>query len=479
MQIRIIIKFLDSIPDFDRADYDDISLVATKDELAEYEALEPSKRFSFLRRFWASREGALMLGADARRVEHYRRVWFARTFFGKVDLWDKRGEVYIRYGEPNYRSRSGYPNPLPPPAVLLFKQRKIATLMEMQASYRADEPARTVLPMMYTGNTYYPGGNYDGMDNPEIVPIEDAVNMNSYERIQMARDGGVFETDASALPTGWLWEVMGPGGTVHLNAPPGLQSGIEPAIPIDRDASGSTLMPWESWVYLGIGKDMEFVFTDRYMRGDWDFPLTPSNLWNSSLVVEVNNAQSGVELMQAASELPEFFDVPPGADLLEFYYDLASFQGENGQSELEVYFGIPPEQVELRRDGDRVQMEVERSLVLADVNGDSVYRVEDELVFRKSVEEVNLRGLFVELASLEIPPGEYTLGVKLADRISGKWGMYRQEVEIPSFQDVLAISDIEMAWDVSDSSLAAKKWANVRNAFITTALIEGKTLYER
>jgi hypothetical protein len=57
--------------------------------------------------------------------------------------------------------------------------------------------------------------------------------------------------------------------------------------------------------------------------------------------------------------------------------------------------------------------------------------------------------------------------------------MYRQEVEIPSFQDVLAISDIEMAWDVSDSSLAAKKWANVRNAFITTALIEGKTLYER
>jgi hypothetical protein len=60
-----------------------------------------------------------------------------------------------------------------------------------------------------------------------------------------------------------------------------------------------------------------------------------------------------------------------------------------------VYFGIPPEQVELLRDGDRVQMEVERALVLADVNGDSVYRVEDELVFRKSVEEVNLIGLFV------------------------------------------------------------------------------------
>ena len=45
---------------------------------------------------------------NERLQEHYQRVWMARQYFaGSAYPWDRRGEVYLRYGEPDYRSRSG------------------------------------------------------------------------------------------------------------------------------------------------------------------------------------------------------------------------------------------------------------------------------------------------------------------------------------------------------------------------------------
>lgn len=450
-------SYLNKVAESERVYYDDLSLVGTKDEVAQFEATPKSEREAFLTRFWETRDGALMLGGEARRAEHYRRVWYARTFLGRHQTpWDKRGEVYIRYGEPNYRSRSGGQNAPPPLEVQLFKEKKIAELYAQSTPYRAQEPRRTQLPMMIPGSTYFPGQSYDGQDHPQLISRDSVETMSAIDRINAVRNGAYFEVDPSSFSSGWPWEVMGPGGDVRLNLPPGMSQGIEPTTPMDRDSNGSITTPWESWVYLYVGDGKEFVFADRYMNGGWDFPLVPTNLWHSALVSEVSNRSSAVVFMQTSSALPEHFDVPPGADLLGFYYDSASFRSESGKTELEVYFGIPPEEVTLNREGDRVALAIERSLVLAEVNGDSVYRTTDELVFRKEIEEATLGGLFVELASIDVPPGDYILGVKLADRTSGKWGMYREEVTVPAFTDSLAISDIEMAWTVSDSPDAEK-----------------------
>lgn len=458
--------YLNQVADSERAYYEDISLIATPAEWAQFEATAEHDRNAFLKRFWETRKGALLLGGDGRRVEHYRRVWYARTFLGrKTQPWDKRGEVYIRYGEPNYRSRSGGKNALPPLAVQAFKEKKIAELFENTAPYRGQEPQRAPLPMMLPGNTYFPGQHYDGKDFPvadeqggRLIPFDVAEVMTDTDKMEAVRNGMYFEVNPATQATGWQWEVMGPSGDVRLNLPPGMAQGIEPAVPIDRGADGSIVMPWESWIYLHVGEGKEFVFSDRYMSGDWDFPLVPTNIWHSNLVVAANNQSSAVQFMETASTLPEYFDVPPGAELLGFYYDLASFKSANGQTLLEVYFGIPPEEVTLTRTADRVELAIERSLVLASTQTDSIYRTTEDLIFRKSVAEAHLGGLFVELASIQVPPGEYILGVKLADRTSGKWGLYRQEVTIPSFADTLAMSDIEMAWTVSDSPHANTKF---------------------
>ncbi len=69
---------------------------------------------------------------------------------------------------------------------------------------------------------------------------------------------------------------------------------------------------------------------------------------------------------------------------------------------------------------------------------------------------IKQEGLFVDIARLSAAPGTYTLGVKLVDQLSGKWNLYQQEVVIPSFADSLAISDLELAWVVSETPQAKK-----------------------
>ena len=53
-------------------------------------------------------------GVNERRVEHYRRVHYARLNFAEGISqwdgrgWDRRGDVYIRFGHPDHRSWSDY-----------------------------------------------------------------------------------------------------------------------------------------------------------------------------------------------------------------------------------------------------------------------------------------------------------------------------------------------------------------------------------
>ncbi|MSS73449.1 MAG: tetratricopeptide repeat protein [Candidatus Latescibacteria bacterium] len=104
-------RYLDGIDPAERAFYEDIRPVAYPEERAEYEAVSGGQREAFLKRFWAHRDPNLLTEVNERLLEHYRRVWYARqNFSAGTQPWDRRGEVYIRFGEPDYRSRSSMVN---------------------------------------------------------------------------------------------------------------------------------------------------------------------------------------------------------------------------------------------------------------------------------------------------------------------------------------------------------------------------------
>ncbi|MGA1196164.1 MAG: tetratricopeptide repeat protein, partial [Candidatus Latescibacterota bacterium] len=119
-------RYIATLSDEERPLYEDISLVGTKREISAYRILAMSdnaeQRDRFLERFWLQKDVFKTSGGTLRRAEHYRRVWHARTLYGKKWPWDKRGEVYIRWGEPDFRSKSNEINAKVPLDIKLVQE---------------------------------------------------------------------------------------------------------------------------------------------------------------------------------------------------------------------------------------------------------------------------------------------------------------------------------------------------------------------
>ena len=94
--VALFQKYFHVLPESERALYEDLSLVTFPAELETYEAKSGKEREEWLQAFWMKRDMALVSAGKAREAEHYRRVWYARTFFGeKAFPWDRRGEGFF------------------------------------------------------------------------------------------------------------------------------------------------------------------------------------------------------------------------------------------------------------------------------------------------------------------------------------------------------------------------------------------------
>ncbi len=118
---RALLAFQDYIATLDEEEaalYDDITFVGLKREVRAYRSVPETAKAAFLQSFWMRRDPFKTSGGAMRRAEHYQRVWHARNHFGKKKFpWDRRGEVYIRYGKPDWRSTSKNLNAIVPPEV--------------------------------------------------------------------------------------------------------------------------------------------------------------------------------------------------------------------------------------------------------------------------------------------------------------------------------------------------------------------------
>jgi GWxTD domain-containing protein len=62
------------IPEEERAYYNDLSLIASKQELQEFSTTPLPEHDQYVKRFWKRHDPTLVTGGDIRRLEHYRRV---------------------------------------------------------------------------------------------------------------------------------------------------------------------------------------------------------------------------------------------------------------------------------------------------------------------------------------------------------------------------------------------------------------------
>jgi GWxTD domain-containing protein len=97
-------QYINTLPGSEQRKWRDIALVADKEERKSLENA-PGGEEGLEGRYWSTKDPAPLTRANERLLEHYRRVSYAREHYPRgEDGWDKRGEIFIRFGAPDHIS---------------------------------------------------------------------------------------------------------------------------------------------------------------------------------------------------------------------------------------------------------------------------------------------------------------------------------------------------------------------------------------
>ncbi|OGG46451.1 MAG: hypothetical protein A3F84_18285 [Candidatus Handelsmanbacteria bacterium RIFCSPLOWO2_12_FULL_64_10] len=424
-------RYLNGVDARERALYEDIRPVVYPEEVAEYEgAVRSGQGEAFLRRFWARRDPDLITPVNERLLEHYRRVWYARTnFSARKKPWDRRGEVYVRFGEPDHRSRSDMVNFQQGLAVQRVKEAMAQEL------YGKDADIGTYIGPVYPikGPRQY--------DLSFIVQQRMAAIGAEMMRGQQAQQGQGGAQSPSGQPNASEeFNFSGVGVEGNFSSRATAQQGTE-------------LVPWECWVYTKIGGGFEITFTDELQNGNYDYaPQVLDARVPPERLLKFNWYAPERVFARASMVAPDFYTPKIDAPPLKFYYDLADFRGMEGRSALEVYYGIPRVIGRYLPEQDSTRMVVDRQVALLNLETGAAFRAQRELVFEGAGDLTRQPGAFIpDVARLEVPPGKYRLEVSAKDRLSGRMGTYRQDVGIPPYgKGALRLSGLVLAWQVGE-----------------------------
>lgn len=443
--LELFERYLQTLDPPERELYTDISLVASAEELEAYRAATEEEKTTFLNRFWLKRDSDILTAINERVIEHYRRVWYARTFFAAAaSPWDKRGEVYIRYGQPDYRSRSTRRQFVQNPKVQAVRDR-------MAVALYGDEAAL----LTFTGPVFPVRANRSHL---EATLFDQRVTPDAAGATTADDDVGIDASQVSALAE----KEQDPMATIRENSRfdefgdlnTRLNFGGYAPITLDNEVG---TVPWETWTYTGIGNGMEITFTDERGTGAFDFaPIPPPSLdTDVSRLARFTEYAPRVVFRNAVSRMPDVyrprFHHPP----LDFYFDLASFRAPEGGTTLEVYYGIPAAQVQVGQRRDVSYIQVKCALALAPADYSVIHRTSSSRAYRVAADFSGVQKAFMpELLKLQVPPGKYDLQVQIKDLLSGHNGIYRQTVDVKEYpDDRLRISDIQLAASISETKL--------------------------
>ena len=311
--------YVEGLAPVEKAVYSDLSLVAMGNELTRFQEAGEEERIALSKAFWMGRDPAPATAANERWIEHCRRVAFAREHFGERKFpWDDRGEVYVRYGEPDHISASEDIRFETHPEVLAVKEK----LMN-----QAGEALQHLLLSRRMVSFYREmGGSVEkGMDDQETL------STILGHPVYPVR--GVWEY--------WIYTKVGGGVEVTFvqERKPG------PYKYAEMPHAGDLV-----WVDEITGRDPRVTMLTDEPRAD-DLNPSVDTSTKSNLIWQRMNP--GIVMHRVARKTPEVYVQDFATAPLDFFFDVARFKGEGGPA-LEVYFGIPTRDLSYR---GRMRME--------------------------------------------------------------------------------------------------------------------------
>ncbi len=430
----LIAEELRTLSDEARERVEDISLVAGPEEVAAYQRLVPEKRAQFVRSFWQKRDPTPATPGNERLVEHYRRVVYVLQNFSKDGRkWDRRGDVYIRYGEPAHVSKRSDIRFETDAEVVRVKERLIAAL---SPEAKQEIIARIGRLRTSTRDVEIESELAETVAISDFESIDFEMNPN---RVFFARRSDDVNTYVR-------------GKELFGRDRPGMSERPMRGIPL-YPVNGSE--PWEYWIYPDVGGGIEVVFTALTPKGDFDFP----DVSQGRKIARFNqrfweDTRPEVVISRAVNAQPDRY-VPVGKGVLDFHYASADFRGAGDKSRLEVYYGVPV--LDAIDDGGE-EVVFERGIALFDSSWTPVYRRLEPMPVRVDVGGVEAGTLAIDELALQVLPGRYYLGLQINHPASGRRGGYTQELVVEDYAVAgLRISDIELAGRVQVDASATDK----------------------
>jgi GWxTD domain-containing protein len=379
-------------------------------QLRQFFALpSDSSRRTWITRFWAKNDPTPTTPKNEMKTEHYLRTDIAQIEFKISEFpgWDKRGEVLIRYGFPDYRGT------MPPevtarrvhaPGELWFYKRH-----QMIVQFR-DESMR--------GNFRY-----------AVTPLGDAEGVSPELMEFLTYDAD--ETIQEQIPPQYLEfyeapEINDTGR--NYSRLDELFKGLEQETPLRPRVHGTT-------------EQIDEIASPDYER---NLPDNPSDIFFEDRAKEyASNFEAVLE------DVPSSYPFNFAKTSFQFYFGVDQFRGGDGVNRVEVNLEFPVQPVA----GKSIPA---RSYQAEAIVMDASYRVIDRLKRDISLPSTMARRDGARLMPAQIvfslPRSYYRVAVNMTDLDAKTASAYRTNVSARNFDDELAISDVLFAQKIAPTA---------------------------
>ena len=417
--------FLEGLAPDEQAIYYDLGLVAIGHELTRFQETRKDERKALSEAFWACRDPAPVTAANERWIEHCRRVAHARENFGRFEFpWDARGEVYVRFGEPDHISRSDNILFETEPRVVAVKERlmnqarnALGSLLQAREGWATAEAiSKAIGPMSSTLREIGETGYYRDATNTSGVTKSEGASITTSVDEAYARTGALM---GEGTIRGW------------------------PIYPVLDKV-------WEYWIYTNVERGIEVTFTQPYFPGPYKYADPPMSIGEPKPIISQlwQRTNPRVVVNWAAAKTPSVYRPDFATAPLDFFYDSARFKGPDGAVTLEVYFGIPVHELSFRPgEQGKPTAFLKRGFALFDEDRRRVHRSsrDMELYSERPLDTTQL-AFVPAMERVSVTPGRYRMDLQILDLTSEKSQVYNQQTRMNSFEgETVMLSDIQLA----------------------------------
>ena len=358
-------------------------------------------RSAWVGRFWLANDPTPTTPENEMRTEHYLRTDIARADFARPEFpgWDKRGEILIRYGFPDYRGK----------VESEVTSRKVHPPGELWYYHRHQ--------MMVRFSDFNLNGNYIY----DITPFGDAQDISPDLAEFLVYD--TRESIQEQIPQQYLDIYRDP----ELN-----ETGVAPRTPLQEAAMGIEPQRFLRPRMAGETEDIGAVTSNDWLRS---VPNNPGTVFTRDKAVELAGNFEGV-LEDTPSSYPFNFE----KKTCPFYFDVEQFRGGDGLNRVEVNLEVLVKPVSNRNvirrtyvakatvmDEDYKVINTQTREIGIPVSADSPVRLMPSQIF------------------FTLPRSYYRVAVSMTDVDSTGASAYRTNVSTRNFDEQLAVSDILFA----------------------------------